>query len=93
MLKITEDFLINNYKISDRALEIYRQALSDIEKDLQLYDDVREFNQLKVLKAFQEERISDSHFTNTTGYGLDDIGRDALDRVYARIFKTEAALV
>lgn len=93
MLKITEDFLINNYKISDRALEIYRQALSDIEKDLQSYDDVREFNQLKVLKAFQEERISDSHFTNTTGYGLDDIGRDALDRVYARIFKTEAALV
>ena len=93
MLKITEDFLVNNYKISDRALEIYRQALSDIEKDLQSYDDVREFNQLKVLKAFQEERISDSHFTNTTGYGLDDIGRDALDRVYARIFKTEAALV
>ena len=67
MLKITEDFLINNYKISDRALEIYRQALNDIEKDLKSYDDIREFNQLKVLKAFQEERISDSHFTNTTG--------------------------
>lgn len=48
---------------------------------------------MKVLKAFQEERISDSHFTNSSGYGYDDIGRDSLDKVYARVFNAEAALV
>ena len=54
---------------------------------------IREYNQLKVLKAFQEERISDNHFTNSTGYGYGDIGRDTLDLVYARIFNAEKALV
>lgn len=93
MLRSTEEFLIKNYNISDNALGIYRQALKDIDEDLKIYDEIREFNQLKVLRAFQQERISDSHFTNTTGYGLDDMGRDALDKVYARIFNTEAALV
>lgn len=93
MLRKTEEFLKGNYAINEKTFEIYRQAICDIEMTLKEYDEIREFNQLKVLKAFQEERISDSHFTNTTGYGLDDLGRDALDNVYAHIFKTEAGLV
>jgi cystathionine beta-lyase family protein involved in aluminum resistance len=93
MLKKTEEFLMSNYNISERTFEIYRQALNDISAQFEKYDEIREYNQLKVLQAFQLEKISDSHFTNTTGYGLDDIGRDALDRVYADIFKTEAGLV
>lgn len=93
MLKKTEEFLRNNYNISENTFEVYRQAIDDIEEQFKDYDEIREYNQLKVLKAFQEEKISDSHFTNTTGYGLDDMGRDALDRVYARVFNTEAGLV
>ncbi|BCZ46619.1 hypothetical protein psyc5s11_26860 [Clostridium gelidum] len=93
MLKKTEEFLINNYNISEKTFEIYRQAISEVEVQFKEYDEIREFNQLKVLRAFQVEKISDSHFTNTTGYGLDDLGRDALDKVYARIFNTEAGLV
>ncbi|MBN7574057.1 hypothetical protein C1H57_14125 [Clostridium sp. 2-1] len=93
MLKKTEEFLIKNYNISERTFEIYRQALYDTEAQFKEYDEIREFNQLKVLKAFQLEKISDSHFTNTTGYGLDDLGRDSLDKVYANIFNTEAGLV
>jgi len=93
MLKKTEEFLIDNYNIGKKTFEIYRQAISDTEAQFKGYDKVREFNQLKVLRAFQLEKISDSHFTNTTGYGLDDLGRDALDKVYARIFNTEAGLV
>ena len=46
-----------------------------------------------MLQAFQEERISDTHFTNSSGYGYDDLGRDSLDKVYARIFNAESALV
>lgn len=93
MLKKTEEFLIKNYNISERTFEIFRHALADTESQFKEYDEIREFNQLKVLNAFQLEKISDSHFTNTTGYGLDDLGRDALDRVYANIFRTEAGLV
>ncbi len=93
MLKKTEELLISKYNISEKTFKIYRQAASDTEIHFKEYDEIREFNQLKVLNAFQSEKISDSHFTNTTGYGLNDLGRDALDRVYARIFNTEAALV
>lgn len=50
-------------------------------------------NQWKVMQAFQKNRVSDFHFTPSTGYGYDDDGRDTLERVYADVFKAEAALV
>ncbi len=51
------------------------------------------YNSKKVLEAFWNENINESHFYGTTGYGYGDLGRDALERVYARIFKSEDALV
>ncbi|MHC3413187.1 methionine gamma-lyase family protein, partial [Pediococcus pentosaceus] len=56
-------------------------------------DDQVTFNQRKVLEAFQKERISEENLNGATGYGYNDMGRDALDRVYADVFKTEDALV
>lgn len=56
-------------------------------------DQIAEFNQAKVLHAFQENKVSDFHFHPSTGYGYDDEGRDTLERVYATVFRTEAALV
>ncbi|MBO0486336.1 aminotransferase class I/II-fold pyridoxal phosphate-dependent enzyme [Vagococcus fluvialis] len=50
-------------------------------------------NQGKVLEAFRNNKLSESHFAPSTGYGYDDIGRDALESIYAEVFKTEAALV
>ena len=93
MINLTENLLVNKYKIKHNVFELYKQALNDIEDQLKVYDEIREYNQLKVLHAFQEERISDSHFTNSSGYGYDDIGREALDKVYARVFNAESALV
>ncbi|GIM30652.1 hypothetical protein CPJCM30710_33180 [Clostridium polyendosporum] len=93
MLEITKDLLKKSYNISETTLNLFEQAMKDVEEQFQLYDEIREFNQLKVLKALQEERISDSHFTNSSGYGYGDIGRDSLDKVYARVFNTESALV
>ena len=93
MINVAEDLLVNKYKIKHNVFELYKQALNDIEDQLKVYDEIREYNQLKVLHAFQEERISDSHFTNSSGYGYDDIGREALDKVYARVFNAESALV
>lgn len=93
MLKITEDFVTKKYNIQSNAFEIYKKALDDVKEKFKKLDEIREYNQFKVLSAFQEERISDSHFTNTTGYAYDDMGRDGLDKVYARVFNTEAAIV
>ena len=93
MLDITSKFLMDKYKINSKTLELYTEAVKDIDEEFRYYDEIREYNQLKVLNALQEERISDSHFTNSSGYGYGDIGRDALDRVYARVFNCEAALV
>ncbi|OFI07756.1 methionine gamma-lyase [Clostridium acetireducens DSM 10703] len=93
MLNETKNKLKNMYNITDIVFDIYEKAIKDVESQFDVYDKIREFNQLKVLNAFQEERISDSHFTNSSGYGYGDIGRDALDRVYAKIFNCESALV
>jgi len=70
---------------------------NDIEKNLKErfdeIDQVAEYNQLKVLKAMQDNRVSDMHFAATTGYGYNDMGRDTLESVYASTFHAEAALV
>ncbi|OAA94985.1 aminotransferase class I/II-fold pyridoxal phosphate-dependent enzyme [Clostridium coskatii] len=93
MLNITKKVLKDKYKISDKVIDLYERALNDVKDQFQYYDEIREFNQLKVLNALQEEGISESHFTNSSGYGYGDIGRDSLDKVYARIFNSESALV
>lgn len=66
-------------------------------KDLDIYlkniDDLEELNSKKVLDAFIENRVCESDFNSATGYGYNDIGRDKIEKVYASIFKTEAALV
>ncbi|MDD3225648.1 MAG: methionine gamma-lyase family protein [Clostridium sp.] len=93
MIGYTEKLLKDKFKVKDKVIELSNKAMDDIKAQFKIYDEIREYNQLKVLSAFQEEKISDSHFTNSSGYGYDDIGRDSLDKVYARIFKTEMALV
>lgn len=93
MLDITKDLLKEYYSISDSVIELANISLSDIHEVIAKIDKTKEYNQIKVLKAMQEERLSDSHFTNTTGYGYGDIGRDTLERIYSRIFKAEDALV
>ena len=64
MLKETIELLKKTYRFSDETLNIYEKAIKDVEEEFKMYDKIREFNQLKILRDFQEERISDSHFTN-----------------------------
>ncbi|MBM9929193.1 aminotransferase class V-fold PLP-dependent enzyme [Pediococcus pentosaceus] len=84
-----------NWK-DDFKLEVKR-IVEEVEKQIQPrlseIDDQVTFNQRKVLEAFQKERISEENLNGATGYGYNDMGRDALDRVYADVFKTEDALV
>lgn len=93
MIEAVRMLLKEKYQISDTVFEKAGEAMALIEPELQAYDEIREFNQLKVLNAFHEERISDAMFSMSTGYGYGDAGRDKLDRVYARVFNCEAALV
>ena len=77
-------------KILHELSEEADTALYDIFKKI---DKTSEILTKKILDAFREERISASHFDSTTGYGYDDKGRDALDRIYAKVFGKEAAFV
>ena len=91
-----EENLYNIYKEMGFSEDVCKYAF-DIEKGLKdrfdKIDKIAEFNQLKVIKAMQDCRLSDAHFGVATGYGYTDIGRDKLEEIYATLFKTEAALV
>ncbi len=64
-----------------------------ISKELKRVDEIVFKNSEKVLNAFREENLSEYHFNSTTGYGLNDLGRDTIESIYSRIFKSEDALV
>lgn len=93
MLSVYKSMLKEKFNISDEVIEMSKKALDDISGIFKEIDDIKDYNQLKVLHAMQSERLSDAHFTNTTGYGYGDIGRDTLDRVYSKVFCCEDALV
>ena len=69
------------------------EVLAGLRRRFEVIDQVAEYNQGKVLHATQRNRVSAACFAATTGYGYDDVGRDNLERVYADVFHTEAALV
>lgn len=87
------EFLKREFGIKTSVLEIYKSVSESLRGRFSEIDDVAAYNQAKVLKAFQENRISYAHFGETTGYGYDDMGRDALDKVYADILGAEDAMV
>lgn len=93
MQKNTYDLLHQTMGIREEVLDAVSRAeeqMKDVFHDL---DDIYSYNQYKVLAAFQKHRISDMHFSWNTGYGYNDPGREALEKVYAEIFQTEGALV
>lgn len=79
--------------IRPEILELGREVESKLKERFEEIDKVAEYNQLKVIKAFQDNRVSDIHFAATTGYGYNDLGRDTIEQVYASVFHAEAALV
>ncbi len=93
MKQATREYIKQNFGVSDKVIELAMQAEKQAEQVFQKIDDTKEFNQYKVIKAMQDNRLSDSHFNGTTGYGYDDRGREVLDSVYAQVFKAEDALV
>lgn len=91
-----EEALAKQYEQLGVPPEVYRFALraeSELAGRFAGIDKTAEYNQLKVLRAMQKNRISAEHFAGSTGYGYNDAGRDDLEKVYADTFHTEAALV
>ena len=90
------EMLIEQYKNLGISEEVYRygakieERLKDRFKEI---DERAEYNQMKVLRAMQENRVSAECFNSTSGYGYNDMGRDTLEKVYASCFKGEDALV
>ena len=73
--------------------ELIKQAENSLTKEFEQIEDIRDFNQEKVLNAFIENKVAPEHFYTVSGYGHDDLGREILDKVFADVFKAEKALV
>ena len=80
--------------MDDKKLDVLVKEVEDeISKQVKKIDERCMRNSIRVLDAFQKNRIADVHFNSTSGYGYDDIGRDAIEKVFADVFHTEDALV
>lgn len=79
--------------ISPEVIAYSEKILKNLESRFKEIDEIAEINQLKVLQALQKAKVSEAHLLGSTGYGYNDIGRDALEEVYANYFHTEDALV
>ncbi len=85
--------IYKNFGISDEVFAFGEKILESLKNRFECIDKTAETNQLKVISAMQKNRVDASCFTESTGYGYDDVGRDRLERVYADCFNTEDALV
>ncbi|MBQ7926845.1 MAG: methionine gamma-lyase family protein, partial [Lachnospiraceae bacterium] len=79
--------------ISEKVWTYGERIIQELEQRFKQIDETAEYNQLKVLHAMQEARVSEACLLGTTGYGYNDIGRDTLEEVYAKVFHAEDALV
>ena len=85
--------MFESFGIKKEVISLSSEVDVLIGKEIEKVKEIESYNSLKVLKAFQNNRLSDVHFNSTTGYGYGDIGRDTIESIYAEIFKSEDALV
>ena len=79
--------------MDEKIIKLINDSEKELEKEFKKIDEICEYNSLKVLNAFWSNKLSEAHFSQTTGYGYDDIGRDVIEKIYAEIFGAEDALV
>lgn len=85
--------MYKEFGISEELIKLSEEVEEEIKPIFEKIQKVAEFNSIKVLKAFQNNNISDMHFNQTTGYGYGDIGRDTCEKVFAEVLGAEDALV
>lgn len=95
-MTITDSDILKNYGAYDVGTRVLDLAAKAEEACSDAYNEIKDivaFNQLKVLDAFRQEKFSDVHMGQTTGYGYDDIGREKIENIFARVFGAEKAYV
>lgn len=84
---------LEEFAISDRVLDLFSQAERELQDQFSAIDQLEMMNSAKVLSAFHKYQIAESHFSQTTGYGYNDLGRDTIEKVFAEVLGSEDALV
>lgn len=79
------EYVMEAFGVSRRSAELVAEAEKAISDKFKELEEISEINQLKVMRAFSDNRVSERHFMPTTGYGYDDDGRDTLDKIYAQV--------
>ena len=92
-MEFSTDMMYEELGISKEVIKFGTEIEKNLKERFEKIDLVAEYNQMKVIKAMQKNKLSDVHFGATTGYGYNDLGRDTLEAVYADVFHAEAALV
>lgn len=87
------EYVMSNFGVSKAAVDLINKAEELVAEKFAQFEEIAEINQLKIMKAFADNNVSERHFGSTTGYGYDDEGRDTLDRIYAQVMGAEDALV
>ena len=85
--------MLNEFNFSEDTINLVNESENELTEIFKNIEKVSEYNSLKVLNAFKKNKLSETHFNTTTGYGYNDIGREVIEKIYADIFKSEDALV
>lgn len=85
--------MYNEIGIKQDIIDLANKVESELDGEFKKLDNIKEYNSLKVLKAFQKNNLSDMHFGATTGYGYGDIGRDTIEKIFADVLDAEDSLV
>ena len=85
--------MYKNMGICDEVYDYCDNIIKSLHDRFEEIDKNAEYNQMKVIRAMQDEKVAEMHLSGTTGYGYNDDGRDTLEKIYSDIFKTEDALV
>ena len=85
--------IYDSFGIDQKIIRLCEEGEAELAGRFRETDSICEANQLKVIKAFQDQKASEACLLGTTGYGYSDIGRDTLEAIYAQVFGTEDALV
>lgn len=85
--------MLNELKIDGDLQEISKEVENEIKEQFKNIEEISEKNSLRVLSAFQKCNLQEMHLNSSTGYGIDEIGRNKIEEIYAEVFKAEDALV
>ena len=85
--------MLEKLGIEENLEKLSKEVEQEIESQLKKIDEICEKNSMKVLSAFQECNLQEMHLNSSTGYGIDESGRNKIEEIYANVFKAEDALV